>query len=178
MLYLILELETAVHTFREILRQAWIRQAVRGLTMENPPSILSKFTLETIRAHRDPGWVNKEEGYHETAVAELNSLVRKYNAVAPYAVRRPYYIREVEIERAYDEAASDIMQMIAKRAQEADSTLRSGNSGTSQGAGGHSSAGGPSSEILDTSEKVHGVIATVQWLRLVFRLLFGIKRPS
>jgi DnaJ family protein C protein 28 len=143
--------------------------------MENPPSILSKFTLETIKVHRDRDWVNKEKGYHETAVAELNSLVRKYNAMAPYAVRRPYYIREVEIGRAYDEAAPDIMQMIAKRGQETDSTLRSGNGGTSQGAGGHGSAGGPSSGILDTNDKVHGVIAMVQWLRLVFRRLF---RPS
>ena len=177
MLYPILELETAAHTFREILRQAWIRRAVRGLTIENPPSILSKFTLETIKAHRDPDWVNKEKGYHETAVAELNSLVRKYNAVAPYAVRRPYYILEVEIGRAYDEATSDIMQMIAKRAQEVDSTLRSGSGGTSQGTG-HGSAGGPSSGIPDASDEVYGVIGIAQWLQLAFRRWFGIKQSS
>ena len=177
MLYLILELETAINTFREILRQAWIRRAVRGLTMENPPSILSKFTLQTIKAHRDPDWVNKEKGYHETAVAELNSLVRKYNAIAPYAVRRSYYVREVEIGRAYDEAAPDIMQMISKRGQEADSTLRSGNGGTSQGTG-HGSAGGPSSGIPDASDEVYGVIGIVQWLRLTFRRWFGIKKSS
>ena len=142
--------------------------------MENPPSILSKFTLETIKAHRDPDWVNKEKGYHETAVAELNSLVRKYNAVAPYAVRRPYYIREAEIGKVYDEAAPDIVQMIAKRAQEAGTTLRSSNDGTSQGAGGRGSGGGgPSSGILDRSEDFHGVIGIVRWLRSVFLRWFG-----
>jgi hypothetical protein len=166
-----LELETAVNTFREILRQAWIRRAVRGLTTENPPSILSKFTLETIKAHRDPDWVNKEKSYHETAIAELNSLVRKYNTMAPYAVRRPYYIREIEIGRVYDEAVPDIMRMIAKRAQEADSTLRSGN-------GGHDSVGGFSSGILDASEEVHGDFGIVRWLLSVFRRWFGITKLS
>ncbi|KIM36074.1 hypothetical protein M413DRAFT_78715 [Hebeloma cylindrosporum] len=172
------ELETAVNTFREILRQAWIRRAVRGLAMENPPSILSKFTLKTIKAHRDPDWVNKEKSYHETAVAELNSLVRKYNAMAPYAVRRPYYIREVEIERVYEAAAPDIMQMVAQRAQEADSTLLNGSAGSSQGAGGHGSAGGPSKGVAGASEEVHGFMSIVRWLRLAFRRLFGIKTSS
>jgi len=174
-LCLFLELETAVNTFREILRQAWIRRAVRGLTEENPPSILSKFTLETIKAHRDHDWVNKEKNYHETAVAELNSFVRKYNAMAPYAVRRPYYIREVEIERMYDEAAPDIMQMIAKRAHGGDDELRIGNGGTGCG---HGSERGASSATLNASEEVHGVIGIFRWLRLAFRRWFGIKKSS
>jgi len=112
--------------------------------MENPPSILSRFTLESIKAHRDRDWVNKEKSYHETAIVELNSLVRKYNAMAPYAVRRPYYLWEVEIGKVYDACAPDIMRIIAERVQETDSASGTVDGGSGQGAGGSGSAGGSS----------------------------------
>lgn len=80
--------------------------------MEHPPDILRKLTLNDIKSFRDSEWVNRQKGYHETAIAELNSHVRKYNGVAPYAVRRAYYTREVEFQRLYDDCAEDILRAI------------------------------------------------------------------
>ncbi|CDO69584.1 hypothetical protein BN946_scf184759.g24 [Trametes cinnabarina] len=58
------------------------------------------------------GWANLVEDR-----IELNSLVRKYNGMAPYAVRRPYYTRSVELERVYKEAAPDILAGLEERAK-------------------------------------------------------------
>ncbi|KAJ7212588.1 hypothetical protein GGX14DRAFT_542554 [Mycena pura] len=38
----------------------------------------------------------REAAYHATALAEVNDRVRRYNALAPYAVRRPLYTLEAE----------------------------------------------------------------------------------
>ena len=84
--------------------------------MENPPGLLHTVTLDQIKALRDPEWVEKERSYHEDAVAELNSLVRKYNGLAPYVVRRPYYYsREVEIGRMYEVSAEDVIRELQER---------------------------------------------------------------
>lgn len=48
---------------------------------------------------------------------EVNSLVRKYNGVAPYAVRRPFYVRDVEMERVLEACAEDISRELAERAK-------------------------------------------------------------
>ena len=74
--------------------------------------------MQDIRAFRDPGWEQRERSYHEVALKEVNSLVRKYNGVAPYAVRRPFYVRDVEMERVYESGAEEIWQELAKRTQE------------------------------------------------------------
>jgi len=72
--------------------------------------------LDQIKALRDPQWVEKERSYHEVAIAELNSLVRKYNGLAPYVVRRPYYYsREVEIGRMYEASAEDVIRELQER---------------------------------------------------------------
>lgn len=111
-----LELETAARTFREILRQSWVRRAIRILTTNNPVEFLHKITLNEARALRDPDWVKKEQSYHDAAISELNSLVRKYNGLAPYSVRKPYYYtRESEIERMYEVSAEDVMKELEER---------------------------------------------------------------
>ena len=112
------ELETAVNTFRDVLRQSWTRRALRNLTSMHPASLLPKFALTDVTTMRDPEWEAKEKSYHETAVDELNALVRKYNGLAPYAVRRAYYMRTTELERVYKEAAEDILQGLEDRAKE------------------------------------------------------------
>lgn len=72
--------------------------------------------MNQIKALRDPEWVEQERSYHEVAIAELNSLVRKYNGPAPYVVRRPYYYsREVEIERMYEACAEDVIRELQER---------------------------------------------------------------
>jgi hypothetical protein len=107
------ELEAAVSTFRSVLKQSWIRRAVRMLTLSHRP--LRGHSLADIRALRDSEWETRERGYHDSALAEINSLVRKYNAAAPYAVRRAYYVRDVELSRAYEEGAEDIMGGLGRR---------------------------------------------------------------
>ncbi|KAI0832799.1 hypothetical protein BC628DRAFT_1407189 [Trametes gibbosa] len=110
------ELESALAAFREVVKQSWTRRALRTITATNPAALLPRLTLEDVTALRDPEWEERERGYHDTALAELNSLVRKYNGLAPYAVRRPYYMRSVELEKVYKEASEDILRGLADRA--------------------------------------------------------------
>ncbi|KAI0722292.1 hypothetical protein C8T65DRAFT_628868 [Cerioporus squamosus] len=112
------ELESAVNTFREVLKQSWTRRAIRTLTAMHPAHLLPKLSLADITSMRDPDWEKKERGYHETALEEVNSLVRKYNGLAPYAVRRAYYMRDAELDRMYKEAGEDILRGLEERARE------------------------------------------------------------
>ncbi len=112
-----IELESAVNTFREILKQSWTRRAIRTLTAMHPASLLPKLTVADVTAMRDPQWEEKECSYHETALEEVNALVRKYNGLAPYAVRRAYYMRSAELERVYKEAGPDILFGLEERAR-------------------------------------------------------------
>jgi DnaJ family protein C protein 28 len=107
------ELEVAVATFRSVLKLSWVRRAVRMLTLSRRP--LRELSLTDARALRDGEWEARERAYHESALAEVNALVRKYNALAPYAVRRAYYVRSVELDRAYEESAEDIVQGLEGR---------------------------------------------------------------
>lgn len=111
-----LELKSAVGSFREVLRQSWTRRAIRMLTLSHPAVLWPRLTMSDVLAHRDAEWENRERAYHDTALEELNSLVRKYNGLAPYAVRRPYYMLNVELEKAYQDCAEDILRGIAERA--------------------------------------------------------------
>lgn len=43
--------------------------------------------------------------------------MRKYNGAAPYIVRRPYYVRDVEMERVYESCADEIWQELVERAR-------------------------------------------------------------
>jgi len=107
------ELEAAISTFRSVLKQSWVRRAVRMLTLSRRP--LRGLSPADIQALRDGEWEAREKAYHESALAEVNGLVRKYNALAPYAVRKAYYIRDVELGRAYEEGAEDIMRELDRR---------------------------------------------------------------
>ena len=109
------ELETAVNTFRDVLRQSWTRRATRMLTLSQPSGLLINLTTEKVSAFRDAEWAARERAYHDTALEEVNSLVRKYNGMAPYAVRRGHYALDVELERAYRDSVDDILNGIAER---------------------------------------------------------------
>lgn len=114
----IVELENAVNAFRDILRQSWTRRAIRTLTMLQPAAMLPSLTLNRVTSLRDREWEERECSYHDTAVAELNSLVRKYNGLAPYSVRRPYYSREAELAKVYEDCGEDILRGISERSRE------------------------------------------------------------
>lgn len=85
------------------------------LTISRTPTSLASLTVEQISAFRDKEWEDRERGYHNTALEEVNSLVRKYNGMAPYAVRRGHYGLEAELDKAYRESAEDILTGIAER---------------------------------------------------------------
>ena len=53
--------------------------------------------------------------YDDSALAGVNSLVRECNALAPYAVRRAYYVREVELAKIHHESVEEIVQKIEGR---------------------------------------------------------------
>ncbi|KAG8757829.1 hypothetical protein FRC14_001361 [Serendipita sp. 396] len=97
------ELESSVAAFRNILRDAWVRRAVRTLSLTHAHNLeyLHNLTPESLSTLRDKEWEEKESSYHEHAISELNSLVRKYNGMAPYSVRRGLHTREGELARVY-----------------------------------------------------------------------------
>jgi len=64
--------------------------------------------------------VSKERSYHETAVKEVNDLVRKYNVIAPYPVRRAQYTLDVELKRVFDESAEEILKALRERVNAGD----------------------------------------------------------
>ncbi|KAJ4469540.1 hypothetical protein J3R30DRAFT_1566472 [Lentinula aciculospora] len=117
------ELDTAVSTFRDLLRQSYVRRVVRTLTASHPPAILAtRLTLQYIKTYRDPEWEETERAYHDVAIEEINALVRKYNGEAPYAVRRAYYMRNVEVGRLQEECAEDVLRGLKARVDGSPST--------------------------------------------------------
>jgi DnaJ family protein C protein 28 len=114
-----LELESAVNSFREIVRQSWVRRVIRTLTLTNSQTanFISTFTLDDVKLHRDKEWEDREQSYHEAALAELNALVRKYNTLAPYPVRRPYHTRTAELENMFLESAEEIFRTLSDKVQ-------------------------------------------------------------
>ncbi|KAG6809576.1 hypothetical protein H0H92_015697 [Tricholoma furcatifolium] len=120
------ELDKAVNTFREVLRQSWVRRVIRNITSTTPPALLHTFTLDDIKRFRDKEWERREQSYHSLALEEVNALVRKYNAVAPYAVRRPYYIHTVELERVFNESAESIIAELKERMNMKDDKMITG----------------------------------------------------
>lgn len=112
----LIELESAVSTFRFTLRSTWIRRAVRTLVTSHPREFLSTLTLADTPM-RDPEWEKREEKYHKEAIEDINRLVRKYNGVAPYSVRRAYMPLSVELEKMYKECREDILEEVRVRGQ-------------------------------------------------------------
>ena len=117
------ELDAALNSFRDVVRQSWTRRAIRMMTLSQPAALLPRLTTSDVIAMRDAEWEARERAYHDTALEEVNSLVRKYNGLAPYAVRRPYYMLNVELERAYRDSADDILRGIAERVSAQSSSL-------------------------------------------------------
>lgn len=127
----LLELETATLSFRESLQESWRRRAVRMLTQGGwDRERLRRMTVEDAEGLRDREWEERERGYHEAAVEELNRVVRRYNGVAPAAVRRRIHEREVELARAYKESAESIVRGVRERLSR--STSSNGNNKSSK----------------------------------------------
>jgi len=119
------ELISTITSHRAVLRESWSRRAVRMLTTQHPPAFLAGLTLVDARSLRDKDWEARERSYHDTVVGEMNSLVRRYNGVAPYPVRRPYHDREAELALTYEEAAEDVLEAV--RARVSNASFRKGS---------------------------------------------------
>ncbi|KAJ7280347.1 hypothetical protein C8J57DRAFT_1302347 [Mycena rebaudengoi] len=105
------ELDAAIDTLRHLLLDGWTRRAMRQLTAQhgiNP-------ARAAVQGFRDPAWARHERSYHEAALAEVNELVRRYNAVAPYPVRRTAYQLEQELARVYELGGAEILRLLAER---------------------------------------------------------------
>lgn len=53
--------------------------------------------------------------FHIAAIANLNSIVRRFNIIAPYHVRRPLISLEIEIDRCYRLAGPVIEAELQRR---------------------------------------------------------------
>jgi len=120
------ELDQAIATFRSAMRTSWIRRAVRMLTMTKTrlallPS-LSTLSASDLSKLCDREWEQKERGFHEAAVEDINSLVRKYNGIAPYSVRRPYHNVKGELELCYEKSGEALLDQLKQREQHAAAT--------------------------------------------------------
>ncbi|EAU82674.2 hypothetical protein CC1G_08831 [Coprinopsis cinerea okayama7 len=140
------EHDEAVRTFRSLLRASWTRHAIRTITSTNPAPMLLNLTLADIQRFRSDSWLHPAElRYLQAAVKDVNDVVRRYNGVAPYIVRRGVMILENEVGRVYDDCAEDILRGI-KETVTGGRSLRTGSVGYSDGGGGGGGGGVPSSE--------------------------------
>ena len=105
-------MESSIATFRNILQSAWIRRATRSLPLSHgyDPSFPFRLTATCLSNLRDVEWEEKERAYHEHAIGEVNSFIRKYNGIAPYTVRRGLLTREDELKRCYEESGPRILE--------------------------------------------------------------------
>jgi len=87
--------------------------------------------LEIVTLLGNKQWELRENRFHLSALEEVNSLIRKYNNVAPYSVRKAYVELPPELERVYRDSQERIREELAsKRLRALD--LTQGNSKLSQ----------------------------------------------
>lgn len=124
------ELDEALQVFRAGLRDSWVRRVVRIKSLDalTPQSI-----AEVKQGWRDAEWQARERcvwslpsvsfhthisthrSFHEASLVSVNALLRRYNAIAPYAVRRAPYMLDAELERCYRECAEHIEAELTRR---------------------------------------------------------------
>ncbi|GAA6060294.1 hypothetical protein JCM10212_002935 [Sporobolomyces blumeae] len=106
------ELESSLVSFRTNLSQNWTRRAIRIRSSEGlTPAVVR----EVQDGWRDPEWEHKEKRYHETAIQDINDLMRKYNVIAPYHVRRPLITLPAELARVVRLSAPTIASELSRR---------------------------------------------------------------
>ncbi|KXX76422.1 hypothetical protein MMYC01_206803 [Madurella mycetomatis] len=65
---------------------------------------------------RDPTWEAAELAYHTLAIANLNTLTRSYNLMAPDLAKKPYFSLERELRNCFADVAPEIAGEIRIRA--------------------------------------------------------------
>lgn len=59
--------------------------------------------------------------YHEASIKEINDVLRVYNTIAPYSVRRPHYKLEAELAECFEDCKPLIKAELERRARGAPS---------------------------------------------------------
>jgi DnaJ homolog subfamily C member 28 len=108
-------MEAAISAFRRMLRHSWTPRAIRILFTNHTPSALTCLSARDVTRLRDAEWEAREKAYHDKALDAVNNVVRRYNAMAPYAVRKSYFVRGVELEKLYEDCREDIIAGIQNR---------------------------------------------------------------
>ncbi|KAG8734266.1 hypothetical protein FRC11_006805, partial [Ceratobasidium sp. 423] len=112
------EAEKATLQLRELLISNWTRRMTRMLPLSNPTGTLESLTPESVSKLRDSEWEQQEAKFHEAVVRDTNEAIRRYNAVAPFIVRRPLLTLQSELARCYAQAAEGIITNIQTRLTE------------------------------------------------------------
>ena len=75
--------------------------------------INDEITADKLNRMEDSEWEKQERLFHDAALHEVNALVRKYNTVAPYAVRKTCLDRSTELNRVYSQSGQAILDQLA-----------------------------------------------------------------
>ncbi|KAG5927525.1 hypothetical protein E4U42_002133 [Claviceps africana] len=191
------ELNRAARVFRERLRNDWKRHAVRTIASrggsfgeqigssagepqdgcENragPHVGQRRQGPETCppATFRDHEWERAEKAYMDLAIANLNSITRSYNLMAPELARKPYFSLERELKACFAETAPLIAREIKARALggRAATTAETGAVGshdaTSRFVDKFLRGGGSVKIHLEADEKAYGLR---EWWRDIWR---------
>lgn len=104
---------------------------------------------------RDPAWLALEKTYMELSIANINSIARAYNLMAPELAKKPYYSLERELNRCYAEIAPQLADTILERASRP--AKKAGAEGTVKPPGILDRFGTPTtSRVYDSKEPHYG----------------------
>lgn len=105
------EMRDDLNGFRARLRSAWIRRATRSLCLQP----VTPAVIASAHDYRDAEWEKRELGYHERTVDAVNQLIRRYNVVAPPAVRAGLVSVQSELDGCYRDCGPLIKEELERR---------------------------------------------------------------
>jgi len=107
---------------------------------------------------RDAAWEKNESSYLALAVANLNSLTRSYNLMAPELAKKPYFSLERELRSCYADVAPQVAGEIRERARAPRGGLgeAKGRAGQGQGQGVLDRLAGERARVHDERKPQYG----------------------
>ncbi|KAK1834452.1 hypothetical protein QBC39DRAFT_396920 [Podospora conica] len=94
-------------------RQSPTREEAPDAAAPNPATSPQ---ITASRPFRDPDWEAAEKAYMELAIANLNSITRSYNLMAPELAKKPYFSLQRELDHCFAEIAPLLANEIKERA--------------------------------------------------------------
>jgi len=77
------QVEASLAAFRLSLRDAWVRRAIRMLTLSGLSHLTPAHIHQASKTFRDQEWEEKERSFLTASLKEINNQVRMYNTIAP-----------------------------------------------------------------------------------------------